>query len=293
MELKGLPLVSVLMTSYNREKYIADAIESVIASTYQNFELIIVDDGSKDNTVAIAKEYATRDARIRVYQNEKNLGDYPNRNKAASYATGKYLKYLDSDDIIYPHGLAVMVDAMEKFPEAGMGLPYKRDLEPIPYPILLDQEGAYKAYFFAGDFMTTGPTSAIIKRSLFEEAGGFSGKRFIGDIEMWLILAARQPVVKFQPSLFWWRQHESQEYKAGQGPDGYFTVNFLTLIELLNSDRCPLTEADRQRAKAKLSKWQSRFILHLLVKKREFKNAVKVMKNCSLTPGLVIRKAFS
>ena len=91
-----VPLVSVLMTAYNREKYIAEAIESVLASTYSNLELIIVDDCSKDNTLQIATNYQAKDDRIKVYKNEKNLGDYPNRNKAASYAKGKYLKYVDS-----------------------------------------------------------------------------------------------------------------------------------------------------------------------------------------------------
>ena len=92
------PLVSLLMTSYNREKYIGFAIESVLASTYTNWELIIVDDGSIDKTVEIAQQYEKKDGRIRFYRNEKNLGDYPNRNKAASYAGGKYIKYVDADD---------------------------------------------------------------------------------------------------------------------------------------------------------------------------------------------------
>ena len=52
---------------------------------------------------------------------QTNLGDYPNRNKAASYAKGKYIKYLDADDLIYPHGLEVMVHTMEQFPKAGLG----------------------------------------------------------------------------------------------------------------------------------------------------------------------------
>src|ERR1041384_7268362 len=99
------PLVSVLMTAYNREDYIAEAIESVLASTYTNFELIIVDDCSSDNTVAIAKEYKAKDKRIKVYVNEKNLGDYPNRNKAASYANGDFLMYVDSDDKILTDGI--------------------------------------------------------------------------------------------------------------------------------------------------------------------------------------------
>src|ERR1700730_17371732 len=97
--------VSLLMTAYNREKYIGQAIESVIASTFQNWELIIVDDGSKDKTVELAREYERSDSRIKVYLNEKNLGDYPNRNQAASYARGKYIKYIDADDSLYYWGL--------------------------------------------------------------------------------------------------------------------------------------------------------------------------------------------
>ena|SRR5674476_1029541 len=88
------PAVSVLMTAYNREKYIAEAIESVLAQTFTDFELVVVDDGSKDHTVDIARRYS-KDPRVSVHINEKNLGDYPNRNRAASLARGRYLKYLD------------------------------------------------------------------------------------------------------------------------------------------------------------------------------------------------------
>ncbi len=84
------PLVSVLMTPYNREQYLPEAIESVLDSCYKNFELIIVDDNSNDGTLNIAKAYETKDKRIKVYVNENHLGDYANRNQAASYAGGKY-----------------------------------------------------------------------------------------------------------------------------------------------------------------------------------------------------------
>src|ERR1700682_441555 len=126
------PKVSVLMTAYNREKYIGEAIESVLASSYANFELIIVDDCSKDNTVKIAKAYAEKDSRIKVFVNEKNLGDYLNRNRAAELAQGKYIKYLDSDDLIYYYALEVMVKYMEKFPDAGFGLSSLPDYKPFP-----------------------------------------------------------------------------------------------------------------------------------------------------------------
>ena len=117
----GSPLVSVLITSYNREKYIEEAIQSVLSQDYPNFELIIVDDCSTDQTAKIIKRYESIDYRIKIFINEKNLGQFANRNLAAGYATGVYLKYVDSDDIIYPSALRYMVEAMENHPKAGMG----------------------------------------------------------------------------------------------------------------------------------------------------------------------------
>ena len=141
-------MVSVLMTVYNREKYIAEAIESVLASTYQDWELIIVNDRSKDRSVAIANTYAERDERIKVYLNEKNLGDYPNRNQAVGYAKGKYIKYVDADDMIYPHGLEVLVHFMEQFPDAGYGLcSLPQDKFKI-FPFVLNPSDAYKRHYF-------------------------------------------------------------------------------------------------------------------------------------------------
>ena len=142
------PLVSVLMTAFNREKYISEAIESVVNSTYNNWELIIVDDRSSDLTFDIAKKYAMQDERIRVYRNDVNLGDYPNRNKAAEYAKGEYLKYLDADDVIYSHGLEVMVNSMLKYPGAALGLSYKM-FDPIkPLPIEVSPDHVFEQTFF-------------------------------------------------------------------------------------------------------------------------------------------------
>ena len=142
------PLVSVLMTAYNREKFIGEAIESVLASTYANFELIIVDDGSSDTTVSIAKSYAVKDERIKIYINEKNIGDYNNRNKAAGYANGKYIKYVDSDDIIYPESLSIFVQSMEKFPEAAVGIMSSQGQDEQPFPFLMQPQEAYYYHFY-------------------------------------------------------------------------------------------------------------------------------------------------
>jgi glycosyltransferase involved in cell wall biosynthesis len=124
------PLVSILMTAYNRELFIREAIESVLKNTYQNFELIIVDDGSKDQTVNIANDYAQKDCRIKVFVNENNIGDYPNRNRAASYAKGKYIMFCDSDDSLIQNGVERCIESMFKFPTAKFGMYwayYERD----------------------------------------------------------------------------------------------------------------------------------------------------------------------
>ena len=122
----------------------------MLSSKFTDFEYIIVDDRSTDNTFEIAKSYAEEDTRIRVFQNEQNLGDYPNRNKAASYATGKYIKYLDSDDIMYAHCLEVMVSAMEKFPEAGLGMCSFSE-EGSPFPKQISPRDSYYQNFFGRD----------------------------------------------------------------------------------------------------------------------------------------------
>ena len=114
--------VSVLTTCYNREPFIGEAIESVLSSSFSDFEYIIVDDHSSDRSAEIARKYGKIDPRVKIYVNERNLGDYPNRSRAASLARGAYLKYVDSDDIIYPHGLQVMMECMRRFPAAGLGL---------------------------------------------------------------------------------------------------------------------------------------------------------------------------
>lgn len=206
-----LPVVSVLMTSYNREKYIAQAIESVLQSSLKEIELIIVDDGSSDKTVEIARGYEKSDSRVIVYQNPQNLGDYPNRNKAASYASGKYLKYVDSDDLIYPWALASMVAMMEQFPGAGWGL---CSMEPNPeklFPFELDPREAYEYHYLGPGLFKRAPLSAIIKRSVFDEVGGFKPIRMAGDFEMWHRLAIRYSVVLMPQGMVWYRTHNSQE----------------------------------------------------------------------------------
>ncbi|MFY7965488.1 MAG: glycosyltransferase family 2 protein [Chitinophagaceae bacterium] len=210
----NIPLVSVLMTSYNREKYIGNAIESVLKSTFTNFELIVVDDGSKDKTVEIAKQFAAKDPRVKVYINVKNLGDYPNRNKAASYATGKYLKYVDSDDFIYSTGLQVLVSMMENNPSADWGLCTIKPNFKQPFPILLQPKEIFEYHYLGAGLFYNGPLSSIIKKSAFDAVGGFKEYRMVGDFEMWHRLAINYNVLLMPQGVVWYREHNEQEINS-------------------------------------------------------------------------------
>src|SRR5262249_1338517 len=134
------------MTAFNRERFIGEAIESVLAQTFTDFELVVVDDASEDRTVEVARRYMT-DPRVRVVVNDHNLGDYPNRNPAARLACGRLLKYHDSDDLMYPHCLAALVPALLAVPSAGFALSRGGSWSGGPCPMLLTPRMSYQREF--------------------------------------------------------------------------------------------------------------------------------------------------
>jgi glycosyltransferase involved in cell wall biosynthesis len=259
------PMVSILMTSYNREAFIAEAIESVLASTYQHFELIITDNCSTDKTTEIADRYAAKDARIRVYKNKENIGQFPNRNYAASLARGEYLKYLDSDDKIYPFGLAILVKRAVEYPEAGLIISTPVLDEKLPYPELLTSQEAYRQYFLTDGFPSVGPSFILIKKTAFDEVKGFTVPSYAGtDTEFLLRIAALYPVVKAEYGTVWYRQHEGQEIQVAFKNYEYELQEFRVFSRLLNDANCPLTTAEKQLALEKLKKRNIRRMLRFV-----------------------------
>lgn len=115
MEKHGeLPLIYVVMSCYNREKYVVEAIESILNQTYTNFEFIIIDDCSTDNTFEIVKEYAKKDNRILALKNDKNYCYVHSLNKGIEIAKGKYIARMDDDDISLPERFEKQVEFLEK-----------------------------------------------------------------------------------------------------------------------------------------------------------------------------------
>lgn len=236
------------MTTYNRERYVGAAIRSVLASTFSDFELVVVDDGSNDQTVTIVEQFAAKDNRVRLHINAKNLGDYPNRNRAASLAKGKYLKYVDADDLIYPWGLQILWNCMEKHPAAGWGLcSLAQDKQRI-FPFMLGPEEAYRYHYLGPGLFHKAPLSSIIRKSVFDEVGGFKPIRMAGDSEMWHRLALQHSVVLMNQGVVWYRSHDDQESNnIGKYESLYEAIR----REYLSHPHCPLTDAELRTISAK------------------------------------------
>ena len=115
-----VPKISLIMSVYNGEDYLAETIESVINQTFKEWEFIIINDCSTDNTFEILAEYASKDKRIKVHTNETNLRLPSSLNKALSFAEGKYIARMDADDICIPDRLQKQYDFMEANPNVDL-----------------------------------------------------------------------------------------------------------------------------------------------------------------------------
>jgi glycosyl transferase family 2 len=245
------PLVSVLMTSFNREAFIAAAIESVRAQTLDDFELIVCDDASSDRTVEIARSYAERDARVKVIANATNVGDYPNRNRAAAFARGRYLKYHDSDDVMYPHCLAVMVGFLERDPGVVAALSGGQQWPGGPCPMVLSPRLAYEREFLGAGLFHVGPGAALFRRDAFNEFGGYPSGGAASDYLFWMDICSRASVMLVPADLFYYRVHAGQELSNGRNQMDYVLAGAAAWRQL-RSPSCPLAPNMCEQAKRNL-----------------------------------------
>lgn len=151
MKIVANELISVIMPAYNCEKYIADAIKTVLSQTYSNFELIIVNDCSVDGTEMIIRQFS--DQRIRYFRNDKNLGVSATRNKGVKEAYGTIVALLDADDLWEPNKLEKQLHFMQANPQADFV---------FTASAFIDQNGKNYDYIFH-------VPSAVNKKSLLKQ----------------------------------------------------------------------------------------------------------------------------
>lgn len=190
---------SVVMPLYNKRQYVARAVKSVLAQTFTDYELIVVDDGSTDDSSAIVKGFD--DERIHLFQ-KANSGVSDARNYGINKAQGTYVAFLDADDEWHPDFLAAINELSKKYPEAGIcatailfvkqGKAYPTTIKHLPPLSLLSDYCAEATHHLIVPFITS---SSSVRRDCFEKAGLFrSGVRAGEDLDMWLRLACHYPV---------------------------------------------------------------------------------------------------
>lgn len=182
-----MPKISVLMGVYNCAQYVAEAIESVLAQTFSDFELIVCDDGSSDNTAAVAEQYAAADSRIVFLRNDRNYGLAHTLNHCLSVARGEYLVRMDGDDISKPNRFRVLLDTAESHPEfdvIGTGVD------------LFDENGVWGEAIFSytpdkfDAFMqrTLSHATVIMKRTALVDSGAYDESTDVAraeDYDLW------------------------------------------------------------------------------------------------------------
>lgn len=240
------PLVSICIPAYNNEDYISETLDSLLAQTYSNLEIIVVDDCSKDGTFSVLEQYAAKDNRFSIYRNEHNLGMSGNWNKALSLTHGEYIRLMCADDLLVPTCIEREVEIFEKYPSAVLVESDSRlvDLERNP-------KGHYKRYRKSGlvsgkEVLRAGlfnkdyfgaPQANLMRREAYEKSGGIDPAfTYIVDYDFYAKIAVQGDIYIIHEYLNEFRvRHESntgQVMKAGSEKNKIYVGEHRRLLEI-------------------------------------------------------------
>jgi len=230
------PLISIITATYNHENYIAECIESVLCQTYENWEMIIVDDASTDKTPYIVEQYAKKDYRIKFIRNEKNNGPLffdVTFNLALKEAKGEWIGWLDGDDVFVQKSLEIRVYALNELPEdkrnnismvhgrygmiwmdsKSIDLPilYYGNYENPKYsPIIRNTPASMALIWLLQGFNFITPGTLLLNKEKLLKIGGF--KQIPREIKLvdfctWAFLALEGEWLYIPKVLYFWRRH--------------------------------------------------------------------------------------
>ena len=199
-------LVSIVMPNYNYAGYIRKALNSAISQTYENIEIVVIDDCSTDHSVQIIEEYEQKYDNIHFYKNEKNLGVVATHNRCVELSHGEYIVVLSTDDYLHPDFVTNCLEVLKKYPTAAMissDLWYVDEKDQVTspesfYPESFFCKGIYqcKIWMFTNTFV---PSQVLFRRACVEdkEIGGmfsYQADTFI-DTELWFRMCLKYDFV--------------------------------------------------------------------------------------------------
>ena len=237
------PQITVALPVYNGEQYIAIAIKSVLAQTFSDFELLILDNCSTDNTLDIIRTFS--DPRIRLIVNPKNLGMIENWNLAVSLATGKYIKILSHDDLLAPSCLAEQINGFLKYQNIGIVTCKKRIINEsgvvmmpgfglFGFTRIINGRRAIKKSMRAGRNIIGEPSVVLLDAKLLRASGDFEQPQFTPDIKMWFKMLKGSNLLFLNKSLASYRISSSSTSSSVASTQG---LQFVQLIhEVIGTD---------------------------------------------------------
>lgn len=203
------------MPVFNGERFLAQAIDSILGQSFSDFEFLIVDDGSQDRSADIVREYERRDGRIRFLALERNLGVADARNRALEIATGQFIAVMDSDDVALPRRLGAQVAHLRNNPDIGVlgagAQAVDENMAPL-FDFDLPRPHALIAFnLFVASFLIHPAT--MMRRELLEAVGGYEpARRTAIDPELWSRLMWRTRFANLPERLLLYRRHGGQNH---------------------------------------------------------------------------------
>lgn len=297
-----IPKVSVLIPNYNYGRFLGEAIESVLNQTYQDFELIIVDNNSTDNTDEVVQKYLT-DPRIQYFKNPINIGMVPNFNKSLEYAKGEYIKFLLADDKLHHDLLAKFVSILDEYPNVclvtskseSFGL--ESTVRESPFEYLQSGEKIIKECIRNGKGNFIGEPTTVMFRATNLKLGYFNANYLsLNDLNLWLRHLTIGDCYFIPEVLSYFRVHEQQATIVNNFDNWFDEYNFYKRIKTHNDYKVNYSDLEIDRTIKKTALKSASAIYKLLpqLQKRKsrilIKKAIKIaLKEGVLASSLVIQ----
>lgn len=212
-------LISIIVPLYNKALYVRKALECVCAQTYRDYELIVINDGSTDNSAIVAEEYlkSAEDMSYKVIS-QPNAGVSVARNNGVAESTGDYVAFLDADDWWEPTYLERMVQLINDYPDAGLYASNYVYYKPGKTHVALNIPTGYINYpkaYYESNAMPVWTGAAMIPRKVYDEMGGFRNHLWMAeDFDLWIRIALKYEVIFLNEPLAYYNQEVQLKWRA-------------------------------------------------------------------------------